>query len=169
MVHSAQNGPNRDGDCLVMTEGTAMPARCPLCNSSDVAKPLDVRFAVQRKGGIVGKLVSDGIDYVKGWNYTGPVVVRVSFCRRHRARRTYALIAGLLMAAVGAIAMLTVSQPKARSVLNVLPLAAVAIGAIITLATLSGALNLWFKPRRFDDRTVWVSGASKEFLDSLTG
>ena len=167
MTQPIDSGPRRDGDCWVLAEGVAMPPRCPLCNSAEVESPVEVRFAAQRKGGAAGKVVSRGIDLVKGWNYTGPVSVRIPFCRRHRARRTYALAAGLGLAAVGAVATYAVIQAKTKGVINLLAFGPLVIGLVVTFATLSGVLNLWFKPRRFDDRTVWVEGASADYLSSL--
>ena len=161
------NVPYRDGDCLVVTEGVTMPSRCPLCNSADVTSPIDVRMAVQRKGGTIGRVVSAGIDQLNGWNYTGPVSVRVPFCSRHRARRTYAIVGGLTLTAVGAVATCLFIQAKTKGVVNVVAFGPLAIGLIVTLATMSGVLNLWFRPRRFEDRTVWVTGASEQYLNSL--
>ena len=159
--------PRRDGDCLVLTEGATLPPRCPLCNSADVGPPLNVRFAVQRKGGLIGGGVSAGIDRVKGWNYTGPVEVKVPFCGRHRARRTYALMGGLALALVGGVVSVLLVRADYKGPPTVIAFAAAAIGLIVALATFSGVLNLWFKPRRFDDRKVWVSGLSPEYLDAL--
>lgn len=111
--------------------------------------------------------MSAGIDQVKGWNYTGPVSVRVPFCARHRARRTYAIVAGLLLTAIGAGATYFAIRAKSQGVVNVLAFARLVIGLIVTFATMSGVLNLWFKPRRFQDRTVWLAGASGDYLNSL--
>jgi hypothetical protein len=111
--------------------------------------------------------VSAGIDQVKGWNYTGPVSVRIPFCARHRARRTYAIVAGLLLTGIGAGATYFAVQAKTQGAVNLLAFAALGIGLIVTFATMSGVLNLWFKPRRFQDRTVWLAGASDDYLNSL--
>lgn len=144
-----------------------MPPRCPLCNSPDVTGPIEVRMAVQRKGGLIGKAVSAGIDQVRGWQYTGPVSVQIPFCARHRARRTYAIVAGLLLMVIGAVAGYFAMQARTQGVVNVLAFAPLVIGLIVTFATMSGVLNLWFKPRRFQDRTVWLAGASGDYLNSL--
>jgi hypothetical protein len=167
MTQATERNLYRDGDCLVVTEGAELPARCPVCNEADVTEPLEVRFAVQRKGGVIGKTVSAGIDAARGWNYTGPVVVRVPFCKRHRARRTYALAAGLALAAIGAVATFAVIRAKTTGGINVLAFAPLVIGLIVTFATISGVLNLWFKPRRFDDRTVWIAGVAPAYLDAI--
>jgi hypothetical protein len=170
MADPATNTPYSDGDQLVMRQGAVMPPRCPICNSADVAPPIEVRFAVQRKGGVIGDAVSKGIDAVKGWNYTGPVTVRIPFCARHRARRTYAIAGGLVLAAAGGIILFfsgPLVQGRPPGAASLFGFALLAIGIIMTLATLSGVLNLWFKPRRFTGRTVWVSGASPAYLYEL--
>jgi hypothetical protein len=167
MTQSTSAGVYRDGDCFVVTEGAPMPARCPVCNSPDVADPLEVRFAEPRKRGLIKDAVAAGMVHLRGWNYTGPVVVQVSFCAKHRARRTYLLIAGLLLIVIGVAAFCTELNMKNKGPVAIIGIVAAMLGLIGTFATLSGALNPWFKAKRFDDRTVWAKGACPAFLDAL--
>lgn len=172
---SKAKGVFRDGDKLVMVEGCTMPRRCPICNSEEVDYTTDLTIERETKemGGISG-MIKAGIDKVSGWNYTGPVDVQVYFCDRHSGRFRRKLIGGAIVAGVSILYLVYRYQtsgphdPNASIPLDVIGGVVGAVGGIVAIAIFAKSPALaWFKPRRFVDRTVWVDGACRQFLETL--
>ncbi len=151
-----------------------MPRRCPLCNSEDVVEPVELSLRRESKemGGVSG-LAKAGIDKLAGWNYTGPVDVSVSFCQRHRGRFRNRIITGLAIAAAGLIYLLIAwlvhdrNQPRNGWIDVIVAVVGAFAGIVMIEIFRQNPALSWFKPRRFVDRKVWVTGACRPFLDSL--
>lgn len=164
-----------DGNQLVITEGNELPPRCPLCNSEDVVEPLELSIRRESKemGGL-SRMVKAGIDKLSGWNYTGPVAISVRFCQRHRHRFRNRILIGL---AITAACLLYLAVAWIRFDKNAPHDSSIAIVAVAIMGAIGGVAMVekhrqnpalsWFKPKRFIDRTVWVTGPCRPFLDSL--
>jgi hypothetical protein len=173
LLRTQPSGAFCDGNKLVMVEGCEMPRRCPVCNSEDVYESTDLTLARETKemGGISG-LIKASADALAGWDYTGPVEVSVYFCHRHRNRfRNRLIAAGVVLAAAVlylAVAYFWHKNRPGGEYYDVIAAVIAALGATVMLAIWGKSPALvWFKPRRFVDRTVWVTGACRSFLASL--
>jgi hypothetical protein len=150
-------------------DGAVFPARCVLCDEPVAAdgavKARLVPDMIQSRGVVVAKRYPELIGKC---GYTGPVVVHVHLCGRHRRRWLYAcLLAGALMLAsvVWWGYLVRAGQPiGARWLVSVLP---VVMGAAIAWNLSVGCFNPWVKAFRFRDRHVWLSGANPSFVARL--
>jgi hypothetical protein len=172
---SGERGPYRDGDKLVITEGEKMPKRCPKCNSKEVDEPkeLSIRRESKEMGGVSG-MIKAGMDKASGWKYTGPVSVSVYFCQRHKNKfrnRIYfggaIIIACAIWATVIYLQFDKAKQPQGIGMDFFAAIGGVIVGFIVVMIPAQNPALVWFKPKRFVDRTVWVQGACKAFLESL--
>lgn len=162
--------PYRDGPYLVVRDGTELPARCAICNSPAGDRPVERTFDDQRSPGLIGAAVAGIVNSVKGSNYTGPVTVRLHFCRAHLARRKYAWLLILAMVviggAIGAVELVRRQGPNDFGAL--LPLVVAGGGLFLGFALLTGMFDVWnLKAKRFNDRWAWVKGAGEPFLQTL--
>jgi hypothetical protein len=175
VLPTAISGVYADGDKLVMVEGCEMPHRCPVCNSEEVFETVELNLRRDSKemGGISG-MIKAGADVLAGWNYTGPVSVAVYFCERHRVRFRNRLIlsAAISLASVAYLVYVYLRfggwEPNAGPSYDVVAAVVGTIGGVVMILVYAQSpARVWFRPRRFVDRTVWVSGACREFLESL--
>jgi hypothetical protein len=141
--------PVRDGDMLVVHDGTTLPTRCPVCNAAASGGPVALSF---------GSLMSEETT----------VVVRVFLCDEHSARfrrlKTYGWasmlsgIGGLLIAAALRI------DSTISSIIAVVSLTAVMIGVGMRGGMAFGIMQTFIQGRRYEDGVVWLDGMCPEFL-----
>lgn len=171
---SKARGVFRSGKKLVMIEGCKMPERCAICNAEDVTDTVHLTLSRQSKQmtGISG-ILQAGIDKLSGWNYTGPVEVEVNFCQSHSRRFVIRMAFAVLICILSFIYLgvryqFSKHDPNAAVPLDVVAGIVGAVGGLTAIGlTAKNPDGCWFRPQRFDDRTVWVSGAGSRFLDSL--
>lgn len=168
---SVAGGAYCDGSKLVLVEGEGMPRRCPICNSDDVSETTDLSIerGTKEMGGVSG-MVKAGMDLVGGWNYTGPVEVSVYFCDRHRARFRNRLILASVILLISALYLVVAYlryKPDSEFYDVLVAVIGAATGVVMLLTYAKSPALAWFKPYKFVDRTVWVTGAGRPFLDSL--
>jgi hypothetical protein len=173
LLRTQPSGAFCDGNKLMMVEGCEMPRRCPVCNSEEVFESTELTLSRETKemGGVSG-LIKAGADALAGWDYTGPVEVSVYFCDRHRNRFRNRLITAVGILAASLLYLLFAyfwhKNRPGGEYYDVIAAVIGAIGATVMLAIWGKSPALvWFKPRRFVDRTVWVTGACRPFLESL--
>jgi hypothetical protein len=107
-------GPWRDRHLLVVQHQAPLPPRCAICNAPAHPDSVRMRFASNRGSGILGALISEGIDAATGQHYGGPVTVHVPLCSRHRARRRRLWLVILAVIAFFGIAAVAVDTFRRR-------------------------------------------------------
>ncbi len=168
-------GAYRDAGRLVLVEGMPMPQRCPICNSEDVVEPVAVVLDTQRKKAGISAAIGSAFEKLKGWKYTGPVAVELYFCKTHRWRGLYRCLIGLVMALSGlgylayvlSVTDLRNAGNQSLSIATIASLIALIGGFVVLMIPLYDPASVWFKPYKFWDRAVWVTGAGTAFLRSL--
>jgi hypothetical protein len=163
--------PNRDGECIVARHGSTLPARCAVCNEEAYGGPITMSFDDRRHGGLVGVVIAEAMNVVKGSYYTGPVTVKYYLCKRHRpnVRRRFCISLVVLIAAgIGSLCANALRGSNRELGLEVAAIAAgLAVCSMITLAFKSLSTIWGLKAKKFDDRRVWLVGSDEAFLESL--
>ena len=173
----------RDRKLLVIREGTDLPARCAICNKEDDVEL--VEFTFERKGqkyiefAAVQAVARAASDLATGARYTGPVTTDIPLCAWHRGRRIrlFGIGIGMMVLAIAFLyienAMGFVILPPGElgfldiAIYNWIAFAAVFAGITFTLMCVFDSEKLWFKPTKWYDRFVWVTGAGPAYLATL--
>jgi hypothetical protein len=167
MMHN----PLRDGDLLMVRDGSLLPSRCTVCAAPAFAETATLRFSKSRhqaRDGLVASLIGVAIDklsdHVAGDHYTGPVSVRVQLCHVHAGWRRWLFMAGWVMLIVGSAGFLLTIFDRISPWIGLVCLMGGLIGFLLIVGIASGFLQLFLRSQRFDDRVVWLRGACPEFL-----
>jgi hypothetical protein len=165
--------PSRDGTCIVVQDGTTLPARCAICNEEPYGGPITMSFDDRRLGGVVGVVIAEAINAAKGSYYTGFVTITYYLCKKHRpkvGRRFCLSVVVLITAGIGALYANSIRGSNRELGLEVAAIAAgLAVCSMITLA-FKGLSTIWgLKAKKFDDRRVWLVGSDEAFLESIRG
>jgi hypothetical protein len=163
--------PMRDGQCIVVLDGTTLPRRCAFCNRVPTGDPVKMSFDDGRSPGLIGAAVAETFNAVKGSSYTGPVTARFYLCNEHRTAAWYVwygLFAVLLVAVVGALYVSMTMRGDSRTV-GLLLSGGIGIGMIVIMVGLAlGIVKLRsLIAKKFNDRLVWLEGSEDAFLNGL--
>jgi hypothetical protein len=161
-------GPWRDGDLLVVQHEAPLPPRCAICNAPAHPEPVRMRFASNRGSGILGAVISAGIDAATGQHYVGPVRVDMPLCSGHRARRKRLWL--VILAVIGVFGIAAVAVDTFRRTNDGLAFALtipIFLALLVAAPLLIGQVQLWFKPKKFFGPWVWLQNSWRSYLDTL--
>jgi hypothetical protein len=163
--------PVRDGALLVVKHGSRLPKRCAICNEPASGDSIKMTFDDRRNTSLVGSVVAEVFNAIRGSNYTGPVTAWFYLCKKHRAIKSYVwygILVALVGAGIGALIINTQLVGVKRE-LWLLLMGGLAIGAVsVAFCLLIGVFNVWnFKASIFNDRYVWLKGSEEPFLNTL--
>lgn len=173
----------RDRNLLVVREGAEFPGRCTICNKEDDVELVEFTFAREKLRYVelaaVQSVAQAAADLAQGARYTGPVYTEIPLCAWHRGRRLrlFGIGIGLTIFAIAFLAienaMGVVILPPGElgfldiAIYNWIAFGSLFAGIVFILMCTFDTSKLWFKPRKYYDRFVWVQGAGSEFLAEL--
>ncbi|MDB5290386.1 MAG: hypothetical protein JWL69_1627 [Phycisphaerales bacterium] len=162
------NGPWRDRHFLVVRHGSVLPNRCAICGAEANDQPVTMAFARQQGVGIIGGIVADVIDGVRGAQYTGPVSATFYFCKGHGGRRKRLWFVMLVLTLISTAWLIEYSIYGGRNdPMFFIPLMLLIPCVTCGIFLIKCQLNPWFNSKRFEHRDVWLKGSHFRFLQTL--
>ncbi len=151
---------HRKGRYVVLTPDTEWPSRCFKCNETTPQK-LEVKLAYINPWIYLSILINLLLTIILAAIFQKRFTMNLPLCEKHRRKRKILLIVHwLLLAVIVAAIFLGFSTGLMFFAYIAIPLSII----LILSALLQGRLAFAAK---FKDDNLWISGAGKDFLDSL--
>jgi len=150
-----------DGKKVVVRDETHLPPRCVKCNAATAEQPLKRKLYWHPPAYYLLIFISLLVYVIVAIIVRKKGSVHVSLCSEHLRRRKYFMIGGW----VGSFVALAIAFTG--MVLNTSWLTATGF-ILLPVAIITGLVGARVTPAaRIKDKTIWLRGASKEFLASL--
>ncbi len=168
----------RDGELLVMRNGTTAPKRCVKCNAPAQEPPVPVKlqtgqmdqtnsYNMSRSDGMKAiDAISGIVDAANALSSIRRATVNVYVCEAHRPQRRNMVIACIILG-VGITASIVCTVLAMRTE-HATEFGCGGIAAfLISMFSAAPLLKLLLRPDRIEGGTVWLKGAGAAFVQSL--